>query len=314
MAGGAFPPLSTVVAKAGLPASIEVEEGEICVHSSVGRESSMAVGAFPPLSSVVAKADLSASVEGEEGSLRVQSQVGLGSWSKVVAKPTNVGKLRYYPNVMQDGIVSPPFHDLPMEYWTVDGLSHLASGIGKPLCMDSQTTAMDRIGYAKICIEFPKDIALPDSLSIKRLDENGEILCDSIAVSYPWKPKSVGRKWVATRRVFKTGWFDDLDRVDRSQEGQVHVQGNQCLVAGSADLRPGGPVEQLASVGEATPSQQPLLCSSPTQSPAVGGLKTGLVVEVGQGVSSCATPPREQTPFIVGEILVSGASGAREVK
>ncbi|KAJ8775216.1 hypothetical protein K2173_020220 [Erythroxylum novogranatense] len=205
------------------------------------------------------------------------------------------------------------FHDLPMEYWTVDGLSHLASGIGKQLCMDSHTAAMDRIGYAKICIEVPKDFVLPDSLSIKRLDENGEILCDNIAVSYPWKPKAVGRKWVATGRVFKTGWFDDLDRVDRSQERQVQVQDSQCLVAENVDLRLGGQVEQIVNVDEAMPSQKPLLCRSPTQVPTAGGLESGLVVEVGLGVSSCATPPREQTPFIVGEILVSGASGAREV-
>ncbi|KAJ8775224.1 hypothetical protein K2173_020228 [Erythroxylum novogranatense] len=121
------------------------------------------------------------------------------------------GKLTYHPNVLQDGVVSPPvellrvgarawatalsditeilelrpwhigdqtlflrqwspgmgmdsgsvdviplwvqFHGLPMEYWTIEGLSHLSSGIGKPISMDSQTAKMDRIGYAKICIE-----------------------------------------------------------------------------------------------------------------------------------------------------------------
>ncbi|KAJ8752869.1 hypothetical protein K2173_008604 [Erythroxylum novogranatense] len=90
-----------------------------------------------------------------------------------------------------------------MEYWTLEGLSHLASGIGRPICLDSQTAKMDRIGFAKICIEVPKDTIMPDSLKIRRLDNTGELSCVSISVTYPWKPSVAGKQWVNTGRRFQ---------------------------------------------------------------------------------------------------------------
>ncbi|KAJ8771083.1 hypothetical protein K2173_023408 [Erythroxylum novogranatense] len=103
------------------------------------------------------------------------------------------------------------FHGLPLEYWTLEGLSHLASGIGKPICLDSQTAAMDRIGYAKICIEVPKAAVLPDKVCIRRLAADGELVCASIPVTYPWKPSADRTQWVPTGRRFSSGWSEDLD-------------------------------------------------------------------------------------------------------
>ncbi|KAJ8752778.1 hypothetical protein K2173_008513 [Erythroxylum novogranatense] len=85
------------------------------------------------------------------------------------------------------------FRGLPMEYWTMEGLSHLTSSIGKPICLDSQTTKMERIGFAKICVEVSKDTALPDSLKIRRLDPVGELSYTTISVTYPWKPSATKR-------------------------------------------------------------------------------------------------------------------------
>ncbi|KAJ8759103.1 hypothetical protein K2173_004109 [Erythroxylum novogranatense] len=96
------------------------------------------------------------------------------------------------------------------QYWTLEGLSHLASGIGKPICLDSQTAAMDRIGYAKICIKVANNVVLPDKVTIRRLDAASELICASIPLSYPWKPQAANKKWIPTGRKFSTGWSDDL--------------------------------------------------------------------------------------------------------
>ncbi|KAJ8764692.1 hypothetical protein K2173_007781 [Erythroxylum novogranatense] len=102
-----------------------------------------------------------------------------------------------------------------MEYWMVEGLSHLASGL-----------------------EVPKNAVLPNNLSIRRLGENGELLCDSISVTYPWKLNVVSKKWVATRRVFQTGWYDELMKENSSRQGQglLEVQGCHYQDEGFEDL------------------------------------------------------------------------------
>ncbi|KAJ8755177.1 hypothetical protein K2173_018975 [Erythroxylum novogranatense] len=66
---------------------------------------------------------------------------------------------------------------------------------------------MDRIGYAKICIEVANNVVLLDKVTIRRLDADGELICDSIPLSYPWKPQATSKKWIPTGR-----WSDDLAR------------------------------------------------------------------------------------------------------
>ncbi|KAJ8761939.1 hypothetical protein K2173_006541 [Erythroxylum novogranatense] len=94
------------------------------------------------------------------------------------------------------------FHELLMEYWTLEGLSHLASSIGKPICLDSQTAKMERIGFAKICVDVSKETALPDSLKIRRLDELWDLSYTTISVTYPWMLSATQKQWVSIRRRF----------------------------------------------------------------------------------------------------------------
>jgi len=57
-------------------------------------------------------------------------------------------------------------HNLPMEFWNSTCLSHVASGIGKPICADSVTMEQCRLGFARVLVEvdvnadFPKEIEL----------------------------------------------------------------------------------------------------------------------------------------------------------
>ena len=45
-------------------------------------------------------------------------------------------------------------HNIPMEYWTEEGLSFLASVVGVPLYADTATESRRRINYARVCIEI----------------------------------------------------------------------------------------------------------------------------------------------------------------
>ncbi|KAJ8771490.1 hypothetical protein K2173_026667 [Erythroxylum novogranatense] len=189
-----------------------------------------------------------------------------------------------------------------MEYWTIDGLSHLASGLGKPLCLDAQTAAMDHIGSPKICIEVPKDTVLPDSVSITRLNENGELICDSIVVSYPWKPRVGVRQWVAIERRFQSGWSEDL--AISTDEGLTPPKGSICPETSSVELRVGGtdvPTGRIASVDALEPLPSPLNSGSGTSQVQVdsegsGGCDVGRAEFGENGLDSSSPLPSAEHP------------------
>ncbi|KAK3221995.1 hypothetical protein Dsin_009020 [Dipteronia sinensis] len=79
----------------------------------------------------------------------------------------------------------------PHEYWNEEGLSHIASAVGKPLYADSLTESMKRISYASVCIEIDATCELVDSFDLFMGDNSGPNLGESveILVKYQWKPK-----------------------------------------------------------------------------------------------------------------------------
>ncbi|KAK3229980.1 hypothetical protein Dsin_001861 [Dipteronia sinensis] len=75
--------------------------------------------------------------------------------------------------------------NIPHEYWNEEGLSHIASAVGKPLYADSLTESMKRISFARVCIEIDASCDLVDSFylfmgdsSNPKLGENVEILVE----------------------------------------------------------------------------------------------------------------------------------------
>ncbi|KAK4384656.1 hypothetical protein Sango_3039100 [Sesamum angolense] len=58
---------------------------------------------------------------------------------------------------------------LPMEYWTEEGLSTVASGIGTPLYMDGITKNCSRLDYARVCVMLVFSSALPKHLVLSVL-------------------------------------------------------------------------------------------------------------------------------------------------
>ncbi|KAL0294404.1 UNVERIFIED_CONTAM: hypothetical protein Sangu_3177400 [Sesamum angustifolium] len=79
---------------------------------------------------------------------------------------------------------------LPMEYWTEEGLSTVASGIGTPLYSDGITKACSRLDYARVCVMLNYDSELPKHLVvISPVLRNGKEDPKRVDVEYEWLPQ-----------------------------------------------------------------------------------------------------------------------------
>ncbi|KAL0284500.1 UNVERIFIED_CONTAM: hypothetical protein Sradi_7196100 [Sesamum radiatum] len=77
---------------------------------------------------------------------------------------------------------------LPVELWTTEGLSTVASGIGKPLYPDAITRACTRLDFARVCIMLDISSKLPKHIVIMvPHDDGGETAC-KVDVEYEWLP------------------------------------------------------------------------------------------------------------------------------
>ncbi|KAL0455539.1 UNVERIFIED_CONTAM: hypothetical protein Slati_0893100 [Sesamum latifolium] len=77
---------------------------------------------------------------------------------------------------------------LPVELWTAEGLSTVASGIGKPLYPDAITRACTRLDFARVCVMLDISSKLPKHIVIMvPKEEGGESAC-KVDVEYEWLP------------------------------------------------------------------------------------------------------------------------------
>ncbi|KAL2246082.1 UNVERIFIED_CONTAM: hypothetical protein Sindi_2876400 [Sesamum indicum] len=77
---------------------------------------------------------------------------------------------------------------LPMEYWTIDGLSTVASGVGRPLYPDAITRACTRLDFARVCVMIDVTQTLPKHIIVMTPDENGGETPCKVDVEYEWLP------------------------------------------------------------------------------------------------------------------------------
>ncbi|KAK4382501.1 hypothetical protein Sango_2864400 [Sesamum angolense] len=77
---------------------------------------------------------------------------------------------------------------LPVELWTTEGLSTVASGIGRPLYCDAITRACMRLDFARVCVMLNVSSKLPKHVFIMMPNElGGESAC-KVDVEYEWLP------------------------------------------------------------------------------------------------------------------------------
>ncbi|KAL2237663.1 UNVERIFIED_CONTAM: hypothetical protein Sindi_0958000 [Sesamum indicum] len=77
---------------------------------------------------------------------------------------------------------------LPVELWTDEGLTTVASGIGKPLYLDAITRACTRLDFARVCVMLDVSSTLPKHIIIMTPDEEGGETPCKIDVEYEWIP------------------------------------------------------------------------------------------------------------------------------
>ncbi|KAK4383847.1 hypothetical protein Sango_3113300 [Sesamum angolense] len=77
---------------------------------------------------------------------------------------------------------------LPVELWTTEGLSTVASGIGRPLYPDAITRTCTRLDFARVCVMLHVSSKLPKYVVIMMPNElGGESAC-KVDVEYEWLP------------------------------------------------------------------------------------------------------------------------------
>ncbi|KAL0444986.1 UNVERIFIED_CONTAM: hypothetical protein Slati_2221300 [Sesamum latifolium] len=78
---------------------------------------------------------------------------------------------------------------LPMEYWTEDGLSAIASGIGTPLYTDKITKNCLRLDFARVCVMLDYQSKLPKHLVVLSLIlPEGKQSPIKVDIEYEWLP------------------------------------------------------------------------------------------------------------------------------
>ncbi|KAL0293605.1 UNVERIFIED_CONTAM: hypothetical protein Sradi_6928900 [Sesamum radiatum] len=79
---------------------------------------------------------------------------------------------------------------LPMEYWTDEGLSTVASGVGTPLYTDGITKECSRLDYARVCVMLDYNSTLPKHLIvISPVLRDGKEDPKRVDVEYEWLPQ-----------------------------------------------------------------------------------------------------------------------------
>ncbi|KAL0439705.1 UNVERIFIED_CONTAM: hypothetical protein Slati_2453500 [Sesamum latifolium] len=87
-----------------------------------------------------------------------------------------------------DTLMELELRHLPVELWTTEGLSTVASGIGKPLYTDAITRACTRLDFARVCVMLDISSKLPKHIVIMVPREDGSESACKVDVEYEWLP------------------------------------------------------------------------------------------------------------------------------
>lgn len=77
-----------------------------------------------------------------------------------------------------------PLPNLPLDYWTEEGISRIASVLGTPIRLDKVTESIIKIAYARVLIEINNSFKFPNKIPI--ITENDKMIWQE--VNYEWKP------------------------------------------------------------------------------------------------------------------------------
>jgi hypothetical protein len=73
-------------------------------------------------------------------------------------------------------LVGVKFFGVPLEYWTPNGLSYVASAVGRPLDTDALTATKNKISFARVCVEIDASFDFVDEFDLQCDNGNKPIL------------------------------------------------------------------------------------------------------------------------------------------
>lgn len=80
---------------------------------------------------------------------------------------------------------------IPLSYWSDEGISYIASAIGKPLFTDEMTSKNDLMNFARVCIEINASYSFPSTIKVVVLnEETSENITVPVDVEYKSRPPS----------------------------------------------------------------------------------------------------------------------------
>lgn len=80
---------------------------------------------------------------------------------------------------------------IPLSYWSDEGISYLASAIGKPLFTDEMTSKNELMNFARVCVEVKATFSFPSSINaVVWNDAISENITVPVEVEYQGRPPS----------------------------------------------------------------------------------------------------------------------------
>ncbi|GKC92279.1 RNA-directed DNA polymerase, eukaryota, reverse transcriptase zinc-binding domain protein, partial [Tanacetum coccineum] len=112
-------------------------------------------------------------------------------------------------------------YNVPLEAWSIKGLSAISSRLGRPLMMDQMTSDMckegsGRLGYARVLVEIDASKSYLDKIEINYVDDEKEELKVTNSNYCKSKPVVNGDNGKKTK--------DNMNHLDSSKEGFMEVK------------------------------------------------------------------------------------------
>ena len=84
----------------------------------------------------------------------------------------------------------------------MEGLSRVASAIGRPVRVDKMTSTCRRISFARICIEVDAEFELLKTLDVVLEDSiSGVLEVITLKIKYPWAPSRCAKYKIGRAHV-----------------------------------------------------------------------------------------------------------------
>ncbi|KAK9269519.1 hypothetical protein L1049_001295 [Liquidambar formosana] len=145
--------------------------------------------------------------------------------------------------------------NVPPKYWTDEGMSYVASGVGVPLYLDYPTETRTRLSFARACVEVFVDLDLPASFELHMGDGSVNV----VGAKYPWKPQptEANGPGLATPADLQDGHNDPLPELSVDSELFIPVDSTSVPSLASA-----GPVVTSGASDTLATNQFQLLSAS----------------------------------------------------